>query len=86
MGPDKTPLPGWSRAQAVLERARPRCRDLIIGVPFLYPQDAIYGNPYERHIQADLTEEIFDERYPGFELLVKPTNNYAYYHLGGVNG
>ena len=74
------------RAQAVLERARARCRDLIIGVPFLYPQDAIYGNPYERHLQPDLTEEIFNERYPGFELLVKPINNYAYYHIGGANG
>ena len=74
------------RAQTVLERAQSRCRDMIIGVPFLYPQDELYGNPWERHIQSDLTAEIFNERYPGFELLVKPINNYAYYHIGGANG
>ena len=68
------------KAQAVLEYARPRCRDLIIGVPFLYYQEAIYGNEYERHIQDDLTPAIFDERYPGYELLVQPRNDYAYYH------
>lgn len=67
-------------AQAVLRWARSRCSDMIIGVPFLYPQEEIYGNPYERHIQDDLTPELFDDRYPGFELLIQPQNNYAYYH------
>ena len=73
-------------AQKVIDYARGRCRDMIIGVPFQYPQSEIYGNPYERHIQDDLTAEIFDERYPGFEVLIQPLRNYAYYHLGGVDG
>lgn len=68
------------RAQAVLEYAKPRCRDMIIGVPFLWPQGELYGNPYEVHIQPDLTETVFKERYPGFRLLLKPVGNYAYYH------
>lgn len=68
------------RAQCVLEYARPRCKDLIIGVPFLWYQGEIYGNPYERHIQDDLTDEVFRERYPGYELLLKAAHNYAYYH------
>lgn len=67
-------------AQEVLRWARPRCSDMIIGVPFLYPQEEIYGNPYERHIQDDLTPELFDERYPGLELLIQPRSDYAYYH------
>ena len=74
------------RAQAVLEYAQPRCRDMIIGVPFNYPQEAIYGNPYEEHIQPDLTPEIFNERYPGYELLCQPVPGYAYYHKGETNG
>ena len=74
------------RAQAVLEYAQPRCRDMIIGVPFNYPQEAIYGNPYEEHIQPDLTPEIFNERYPGYELLCQPVPGYAYYHNGETNG
>lgn len=68
------------RAQTVLERTRLRCRDVIIGVPFLYKQDAIYDNPYERHIQDDLTLELFNERYPGHTLLIQPRENYAYFH------
>lgn len=73
-------------AQAVLRWARPRCNDMIVGVPFLYPQEEIYGNPYERHIQDDLTAEIFKKRYPDFELLIQPQNNYAYYHAPGRLG
>lgn len=70
------------KAQRVLEYAKLRCHDMIIGVPFLYKQGPLYGNEYERHIQDDLTPEIFNERYPGFELLCRPTGDYAYYHKG----
>lgn len=70
------------QAQRVLDYARGRCRDMIIGVPYLYRQGAIYGNPYERHIQFDLTARVFNERYPGFDLLCQPLEDYAYYHKG----
>ena len=66
-------------AQAVLKYAWPRCRDMIVVVPFLYEQGEIYGNPFERHIQPELTFELFAERYPDFEVLVYPTQNYCYY-------
>lgn len=68
------------KAQRVLEYARTRCRDMIVGVPFLYPQGELYGNPYERHVQDDLTPEVFAERYKGFEVLVQPRADYCYYH------
>lgn len=67
------------KAQRVLEYAYPRCKDMIIGVPFLYHQDELYGNPWEKHIQEDLTEENFAERYPQYKLLLKAANDYAYY-------
>ena len=67
------------RAQRVLQYAYPRCKDMVIGVPYQYKQDALYGNPYEKHIQDDLTEEIFDSRYRGFSLMLS-VFNYAYYH------
>lgn len=67
-------------AQKVLKYADIRCRDMIIGVPFRWPQGELYGNPYERHIQPDLTDELFRERYPGYEMLLKAAGNYAYYH------
>lgn len=72
------------RAQAVLAYARTRCCDLIIGVPFLYHQWPLYGNEHERHIQDDLTPELFNERYPGYELIVMPRGDYAYYHVPHV--
>ena len=71
-------------AQAVLEYAKPRCRDMIVAVPFLYEQGAIYGNPYEVHIQSDLTTGLFAERYPGFEVLHDTGQGYCYYHKGGA--
>ena len=70
------------KAQAVLEYAKKRCRDMIVAVPFLYPQGELYGNPYEEHKQPDLTPEIFAERYPGFEPVIA-FPNYCYYHMEG---
>ena len=74
------------KAQKVLAYAKPRCKDLIIGIPFLYEQGAIYGNPWEVHIQPDLTPEIFDERYPGYEMILRAASDYAYYHKGAADG
>lgn len=71
-------------AQDVLEFAKLRAEEIIVAVPFLYPQGAIYGNRYERHLQPDLTNRIFLERYPGFEpLILFP--DYGYYHLVKVD-
>lgn len=68
------------KAQKVIEYAREHCRDLIIAVPFLYKQDDIYGNPYEVHIQDDLTRELFMKRYEGLEVLLDAADDYCYYH------
>lgn len=72
---------GIEKAQQVLEYAKGRCNDMIIAVPFKYPQEPYNDNIYEAHIQDDLTEEIFAERYEGFEPLVWFWN-YCYYHKG----
>ena len=70
-------------AQRVIKYAWPRCRDLIVGVPYLYPQGAFGGNPWEEHKQPDLTAEIFAERYPQLEVLIRPSDKYCYYHKPG---
>ena len=72
-----------AQAQTVLEYARPRCRDMIVAVPFLFEQGAKDGNPYEIHIQDDLTPDLFSSRYPGFEVLCNPGHMYMYYHKAG---
>lgn len=66
------------RAQKVIEYAYPRCRDMMIAVPYQFKQGEMRGNKWEAHIQDDLTHELFMERYPGFKLLYR-IPGYAYY-------
>lgn len=65
-------------AQNVLKYAYDRADQIVIAVPFRYPQGAIYGNEYERHIQDDLTHELFLSRYQGFKPLIV-YGDYGYY-------
>jgi hypothetical protein len=44
----------------------------------MYPQDEAFWNKYEIHLQPDLTEEVFNERYPWFELLARDTEIWLY--------
>lgn len=67
-------------AQKVLQYAAERCKDMVVAVPYLYPQGPIYGNPWEVHKQPDLTEAIFRERYPGLEVLHDTGHNYCFWH------
>lgn len=71
-------------AQIVLEYAAQRCDDMIVAVPYMYEQGALYGNPYEVHLQPDLTPENFKERYPGLEVLLDTGYRYCYYHKGAA--
>ena len=68
------------RAQAVIEYAKKHCDNIVVAIPLLYSQEPYDGNEHERHIQDDLTEAIFDERYPGFHEIVHPAWNYVYYY------
>ena len=70
------------KAQKVIAYADTRCKDMLIAIPYLWSQPEIYGNKWEVHIQNDLTPKIFDERYPGFEKIIK-FNDYCYYHRKG---
>ena len=65
-------------AQRVLFLAMRRCKEVIVAVPYRWPQHAMYGNQWEKHIQDDLTHELFMERYPGFQILFQ-VHNYGYY-------
>lgn len=71
------------KAQSVLRYAQTRCKDMLIAVPWLYKQGETDGNPYQRHIQDDLTPEIFEERYGKYESLWE-NKKYCYYHKGDI--
>lgn len=64
-------------AQKVVEYAKKHCSLLMVAVPYLLKQDA-NDNQAELHLQPDLTDEIFQERYPGFTLFCN-NNVYGYY-------
>lgn len=70
-------------AQKSLKYAEEHSKCVIVGVPFKYAQGAIYGNPYERHIQDDLTRDLFAERYDGYAILCDCAENYCYYYKAG---
>ena len=65
-------------AQKVIEYAKEHADMIIVAVPYKFKQGALYGNPYEEHIQDDLTDDVFMERYKGFTLQI-PYENYGYY-------
>jgi len=68
-------------AQKVLEYAWDRCQDLIVAVPYMFEQGEKNGNPYEVHIQNDLTWQNVIERYPKLHPLFL-TPEYGYYTKG----
>ena len=65
-------------ANKVLRYAFDRCKEMIVAVPYCYPQGIEYGNIYEIHKQDDLTKENMLERYPYLELLYG-NDYYGYY-------
>lgn len=67
-------------AQNVLKKAERYGKHIMVGVPFKLEQEAIYGNEAERHIQSDLTYELFKERYPGYKLIIGRTDLYGYFY------
>lgn len=60
-------------AQLMLERVR---GDVVVVVPFMYPQDEEDGNVYQRHIQDDLTPELMTTRYPSLRLIALETRSW----------
>ena len=71
-------------AQEVLRYAWDKCKDLIVAVPYMWVNRSHYGNPYEVHIQDDLTPRNVLERYPSLQPAMI-TERYGYYtKKGGV--
>lgn len=64
-------------AQNVLKNAK--AKTCIVALPFKYKQGVIYGNPYEIHVQDDLTKDLVRERYPQLKELYSIPEVYAYY-------
>jgi 2-polyprenyl-3-methyl-5-hydroxy-6-metoxy-1,4-benzoquinol methylase len=46
-----------------------KCGKIIVSIPYRYEQDEVYGNPYEKHLQPDVTREYMEEHYPYLKLI-----------------
>lgn len=65
-------------AHKVLDYALSKCKEVIVAVPYLYPQGEEGDNKYAAHQQDDLTPEIMLSRYPELKLLYG-NDYYGYY-------
>lgn len=61
------------RALTTLQRAYAVCPDVIVVVPYLYPQEPHDDNEYQRHLQDDLTPELMCAEYPDLRLVALET-------------
>ena len=52
-------------ARNVLDCLEKQCQTILVSVPFKSHQWGVF-NHWENHLQEDLTEEVFKERYPEF--------------------
>lgn len=58
------------RATKLITNLYSKCKQIYICVPYEYPQGEHEGNPYEEHLQDDLTPAIMRERYPKLKPLL----------------
>jgi hypothetical protein len=65
-------------AQTLLSYINNSGKKCLVAIPYNMEQDEVGGNIYEKHLQSDLTENNFIDRYPYMRLLF---NNelYGYY-------
>lgn len=56
-------------AKNLLNRLKEKCKELIVVVPYYLPQDEVFGNKYEIHLQPDLDDAIMAEHYPMLEMI-----------------
>ena len=68
-------------AKKVLQNATEHAKSILVAVPYCLPQDALNGNEAERHLQPDLTHDLFNQRYPGFDCIWR-NQYYGYYWKG----
>lgn len=58
------------------------CKTIMVAIPYCLPQGILENNEYEIHVQDDLTDKLFNERYKGFRRIYG-NNLYGYYVCDG---
>ena len=73
------------QSSALINRIKDKCRQLIIIIPYEYPQDEYDENKYQVHKQEDMTDKIFKERYPDFDLMINDELRGCYIKKGSYD-
>ena len=68
----------YLQAREFLDKIQKLDKLCLVGVPYNYEQGAEFDNVHETHLQPDLTEALFLERYPTMRLLMG-NNEYGYF-------
>ena len=71
----------YEEAKAILNKCYQYSKEIVITIPYEYPQHILYNNELEIHLQPDLTPTNFLERYPKFHTLFS-----AYDKTAGFKG
>lgn len=73
------------QSHKLIEKIYNKCGQLIIIVPYEFPQDEYDENQYQIHKQEDLTDEIFKQRYPEFDLMLCDELRGCYVKKGSIS-
>jgi len=65
-------------ARSFLDKIKSLDKLCLVGVPYNFPQGTEFDNVHETHLQPDLTESIFLDRYPNMKLLMG-NHEYGYF-------
>ena len=65
-------------AHKLLSKIQQKDKLCLVGVPYEYEQGTYMDNVHETHLQPELTEKIFLERYPFMKLLMG-NDKYGYF-------
>jgi hypothetical protein len=65
-------------AQELLSYINNSGKKCLVAIPYQMDQDEVGGNVYEKHLQSDLTQSNFIDRYPFMKLLYS-NDLYGYY-------
>lgn len=66
------------QARELLDKIQKLDKLCLVGVPYNYEQGAEFNNVHETHLQPDLTESLFLQRYPTMRLLMG-NHEYGYF-------
>lgn len=65
-----------TNAGLVLRVLGRQCEAILVVVPYRYAQGEEDGNPYQAHVQDDLTPELMASRYPDLRLVAVETKDW----------